>query len=66
MRYHVVLFTLEGTNYPVGAVDDLDLAWLILNWFAEERLIAGERLGVRDTLRRCWECPKSILEEKEV
>jgi hypothetical protein len=64
MRYHVVLFTREGTNYPVGATDDLGLSWLILNWYAEERLVAGEQMGIRDTLRRCWECPPAFAEQE--
>jgi hypothetical protein len=66
MRWHVVLFTRDGEVHPVAAVDDLGLAWLILNWYDENRMIKGERIGIRDTLRCFWETSELIRNEKEV
>lgn len=64
MRYHVVLMTIPGDPIVICQTDDLELAWLSLNWAGEERLVEGERLGVWDCQRRNWLAPAKIRVEE--
>src|SRR5262249_55062359 len=63
MRFHVVLITVPGDPIVICQTDDLELAWLVLNWAAEDRVVQDERLGVWDCQVRNWLAPELVKEE---
>lgn len=73
MRYQVVIVgpttpataLCAGTNEVSDTVilartDDVELAWLILDWAGEKRRMPHEKLGVWDCVTHDWRVPDQV------
>jgi hypothetical protein len=49
----------------LAKTNDLELAWLILNWAGECRLMPNEEMGVWDCTLQQWRTPTQVLQEGE-
>jgi len=74
MRYQVVIVgpavpdteMVAGTGLMsdvtiIARTDDLELAYLILNWAGDQRRMPHERLGVWDCVTHDWRVPDQVL-----